>query len=253
MEELGKNIKKENDGNIENKNEINNLWKYVSENAVNIDWTQLHKDIEIIKKCPNIEDVTEQYGISTSGMIYREIFLLFKKINKELSFEIGMKMIPLVDPEIIDKIKFKHQKEKAENGENIENVEIDPNDKKYRRALCRYEIIISANGNYLNFPLVKQICEISKEYTLLDDLLVVKYYPPDIFPVLRVLFKNILLGPSVMKYRLQNISQTQEIKLDLVIAVDDKIIQQHIKTEGDISGLRNGVFLMLENILGEYV
>lgn len=216
--------------------QILELWRYVSENASKIDWNMLQRDVAIIRTYSTIENLDAQHGLSDTGLIYKQIFLLFKKINPNISFTLKVGIVPITDLVVIQKIK--------------DNTQTN----SQHQAMFRYEIILSADGNSDNFPLIEQIYEESKKFLagneILDNLIVIKYYPQQPVPMFRITFKNVLLGPTVIKYRIQKIGNEQ---LDIVFTVDDKIVKQHVTTQQDVYLLRNAFCVFLESLVGEFV
>lgn len=193
---------------------IRELWNYISENLSKINWNILQKDIEIIKNYNNIENLNE------SECLYKQIYLLFKNINPDISFTLKNGCYLITDPEFI-----------------------------INQMMVRHEIILSVGENVNNFPLIEQIYNISKEYNILD-VIVIKYYPQQLNTMMILAFKNVLLEPSVIKYRIQKIGMEQ---LDIVFTLNDDIIKKHIKSQSDISLLRNTFCIFLESLVSEFV
>lgn len=205
------------------------FWKFISENAGKINWPELQKDID--------EKKTE--NLSESSVLFNEISTLFKKIHTNISFNLRMNIVKITSEELLQKIASK-----LENDNQPINFVESAN-----KALLRYELILSVEGCLTHTPIVEQIYQTSKDFSFPDDLIVIKFYPPNPLITLSFMFKNVLVGPTLIKYYIKKINND---KLDIMFTVDDNLVKQVIKNQDDIYLLRNSIFVLLETIVGEY-
>lgn len=168
----------------------------------------------------NIYDVNYN-NINKNTSIYNQILFLYNKIN----------------PDII--LYF-----------NINKIHINNSITHMFNGLIRYELILSANGKIINFPLIEQIYQISKNYKFPDNWNIIKYYPRHISPIIEIKFKNMILNQNDINYAIR---EKENNKIEVIFTVSDKITNNYINSFFDVYSLQNECDKLLKYIVGEFI
>jgi hypothetical protein len=108
-------------------------------------------------------------------------------------------------------------------------------------------MVITCNGNKDKLNLVENVYKASKKYTFDKGFSIIKFMPESfVFPYIR--FYDIFLDIANFQYLLN----TDANGLDLIITANENVLK-YIKTDEDIAELRNGCFVFLENLVGEFI
>lgn len=221
--------------------QIRDFWQYAAENITKIDMGELRKDLPFVNQAAE-DPLSYVFKLSSSGIIYVQLINKARTICSDVHPMLGVQIIPLEQTDLL--------RNKAEKPEYLTDAEME----RAKKCLLRIMINITADGNTAAFPVVETFYKISREFAISDDVLVTKYVPaqelnPD---ALIVHTQKAVLPPMVFQYRVHLLPNTAH-DLDLVVTIDDGVAMQVITSQEDINSLRNGVFCMLEGLIGEYL
>jgi hypothetical protein len=190
------------------------FWEYVRDHHHKIVWAHI-----------------ERSGTESQG-IYMQMIELFHRISPGISMNLRLRKVLVDDPAMVEKIR-----------------DIYPG-QKIIPILVRYELFISANGNKHFFPVVEKIYDKQWDYQFLDDWLMIKYYDKNTspIPIISIPFNDQFLPLSAIKF-CYNLNCEE---IDLILVLSDELVATHIRSQEDISLIRNNCLCYLEKIFGEY-
>lgn len=211
--------------------------KYLENILDKITWNELSECVQLINKIHNqtgltIENINTEHGLTEKAEIFKQMFLLYKKIHADLEFYLKVELIPVLDNALINYIDT--------NG-NYNNT---------NKILIRNEFIITSRGNYKILNIIDYIYEQSNNYTFPNGFFIIKYFPAETVLPNVIMFKNAQLPITMLKYFMGE--TIDHSSLDLIITVDNDFVKQHVLQQNDINTLRNNIVEFLESILGEY-
>lgn len=230
---------------------IRDLWRFAAEKLGEFDVQALQRDLPIIQAHAGQDPSTYIHKVSHSSGIYLQLLQLSERISKFIILRLDVDVIPMdidkdyawkADPNVNLKAKLE------------ENLPFLPAPGHSHPMLLRVNLVLTSLGNPQLYPLIEKMVEISREFKLPDDYLIVTYTPekPDKAPFIP--YHNNILPLVRFRYALIPHENTSYGKREhtLYIILEKDFISQFIHSREDVNELQNNFVVRLEELFGEY-